>query len=237
MSAENKKFEETKTSVITETTSVKPALSTERASAVFNEVSQLVGGAEAISVAQAKIKELESERDQLRSEVDKLKVSFEALERSSRQLQDQLDQVNKKHREKIEIQEDEKAVLRERLSAKEKEVLQLTKKAEDLQWRFESDLLKVRVKEREYENKNIVIKAEAIAVAKSKDEMILDLKAQVDQLHFEINQFKNRIKENDKIQKELEERQTKALKALRVSMGILENEITEVKLKKVSGDD
>ncbi|MBK9293126.1 MAG: hypothetical protein IPM57_01585 [Oligoflexia bacterium] len=239
MSAENKKNNnnETKTSVIVDQSQSRPALSTERASSVFKEVSQLVGGAEAIEVAQARIVELEKERDYLRTELDKSRIAAEEFEGRYNTAQAQLETLTKKHKEKVEILESEKTLLRERVSAKEKETTELKKQTQDLQWRFDNDLQKVRVKEREYENKNIIIKAEAQAVAQSKDEMILDLKTQVDQQKFEIQQFKNRIKENEKEYKIAQERQAQALKALRISMGILENDLEETKIKKVSGDD
>jgi chromosome segregation ATPase len=239
MSKENKKSPDEKldsTAVLVDQFSPKPNFSSERTKSVFNEVSKLVGGAEATSVAQARIKELEIERDHLRTELDKSVLKFEDVQRQFTQLKDMSQDGNHKHRNKIEILEDEKTILRDRLSAKDKEIQQLKKQNEELEFRFRSDLQKIRIKEREYENKNIILKAENHAISKTKDEMIIDLQNKIGQLEYEINQFKHLLSEKRNDNTELKDRQARTVKALRVALNILEDDVVELKGKKASGE-
>ena len=215
----------------------KPAYSTVRSQNITNEVSKLIGGAEAISVAQARITELEKERDTLRDEIEKLLVTSEALQRTSQELKAQNENLEKKQKDKIEVLEEEKMVLKNRLGAREKELLEVKKINEEMDSRFQNDLKKIRVREREYENKNMILKAESSAVSRSKDEMILDLKKKLDQLQFETDNFKGKVSDSESYIEQLKDRQSRTVKALRVALNILEGSDFEDKFKKASGDE
>ncbi len=215
----------------------KPSFSSERGRAIYGDVAQLVGGAEAIRVAQARIMELEKERDNLRDEIEKLLVTCEALQRSNSESKGQIEKLERKQKEKLEILEEEKIVIHHRLQAREKELHEIRKINEEMDLRFQNDLKKVRVREREYENKNIILKAENIAVARSKDEMILDLKRKLDQMQFEIENYRGKFSDTELKMSEFHDRQARTVKALRLALNILEGSDNEEKPKKASGND
>ena len=85
---------------------------TQRGSLVFNEVSSLMAGSEAVRVAQTRIKSLETEKERIRSEMEQLITSTESLQRRYSELKAQNEGLERKHKEKLEITEDEKAVLK-----------------------------------------------------------------------------------------------------------------------------
>lgn len=220
----------------------KPLMASERGKAIYSEVSKLVGGAEAIRVAQARILELEKERDELRNQIDELLVTSESLQRQVGESKALVENLEKKQKLRIEVSEEEKIVMRERLHAREKELETLKKINEEIEQRFHNDLKKIRIREKEYENKNLILKAESAAVTKAKDEMILDLKRKIDQFQFEIDNYKTKFSATDSLMNEMREREVRAIKALRLALNILETddfeETTQVGAKlKASGDN
>jgi DNA repair exonuclease SbcCD ATPase subunit len=193
-----------------------------RENLIFNEVNALAGGAEAIRVAQARITSLENERDQLRDETEKLLSATESLQRQVFEIRANQENLERRFREKIEILEEEKVVLKSRLAARETELDGTKKGLEELQARFQNDLRKVRVRERELENRQELMKAETEVIIRSKDEMILELRRQLEQLHFELDNFRAKSADlNSKIG-EFHDRNHRTVKALRLALTVLE---------------
>jgi len=193
----------------------------------FASAAQQVGTSEAVKAAQQKILALESERQELRDELEKLLVISENLETSLHQSKAIADQAERKHKDKIEILEEEKLVINERFKAREKELLELRKKNEELGLNFQDELKKIRTKERELENKITILKAEAGAVARSKDEMILDLKRQIDNLLYQIESYKTQFSSSESTLRDWKERQVRAVKALRLALSIMDGAETD----------
>lgn len=210
-------------------------LATQRGSEIYNEVSQLVGGAEAVKVAQARITNLERERDQLRDEAEKLLSTTESLQHRLAEFKAQNETLERKQRERIEILEEEKIVFKGRLSAREQEVSELKKQYEELQMRFQNDLRKVRVRERELENRQELLRAETAAIVASKDELILELKRQLEQLSFELDNFKAKSADLNAKISEFHDRNHRTVKALRLALSVLEVGDVDEKIKKVTG--
>lgn len=199
-----------------------PSFPSQRGESIFNEVSSLVGGTEAVRVAQARIHALEKERDQLRDEVEKLLITSENLKRRLDESKAEGDSFERKYRQKIEILQEEKAVVRGRLDAREQESRRLTKENEELQSRFQGDLRRVRVRERELESRYELLKAETSAVVRTKDELIIELRRQLEQLSFELDNFRAKSADLNSKVSEFHERNHRTVKALRLALTVLE---------------
>lgn len=198
------------------------------------------GQAEAMRVAQQRINQLENERDQIREQSEKLLVATESLQRRLTETRTQLENLNRQSQEKLEILEEEKAVLKSRLQVRETEMNDLKKENDDLKLRFQTDLRKVRIKERDLENRLELMRAEHAAVMRSKDDSILDLRRQIDQLEFEIENYRAKTSEMNAQAADNHERNHRLVKTLRLALSMLEGEgrLAEdqlVPLKKVSG--
>jgi hypothetical protein len=208
-------------------------LSSQRAKVIFSEVSTLMAGAEAVKVAQARITSLEKERDQLRDETEQLLQASETLQRRFDELKGEHDRLERKHREKVEILEDEKQVLRTRLKAREDELEKIRNENEELKLRFQSDLRKIRVRERELEHRQELMKAEQSTLLQAKDEVILEMKRQLERLHFELDNFRAKSADMNTKLNEYFERNHRTVKALRLALSVLEAGDNDDKNKKV----
>ena len=195
---------------------------TQRANLVFNDVSTLVAGTEAVRVAQIRIKTLETEKEHIRTEMEQLITSSETLQRRYNELKAQNEGLERKHREKLEITEDEKAVLKTRLKAKEEELVSVKRENEDLLARFQSDLRKIRVRERELEHRQEMIRAEMVTVVAGKDEVIVELKRSLEKLHFELDNFRAKSADLNAKINEFYDRNHRTVKALRLALSVLE---------------
>lgn len=202
---------------------------------VFDEVNKIVGQVESIRAAQLRIQNLESERDELRNEASRLLIMCEELNKtlletkekhaqSLLQLQNQMDELIK-----------EKKSLGDKIKIKESELAEVKEKNSQLEGRFADELKKVRTKEREYENINMIMKAEAQAVARAKDEMILDLKRKADQLTMELEMLKATVSKNQAKMEAWSKRHSEALNLLRQGVHVLDGE--DAAPKKASGDE
>jgi len=205
---------------------------TQRANLVFNDVSTLVAGTEAVRVAQIRIKTLETEKEHIRTEMEQLITSSETLQRRYNELKAQNEGLERKHREKLEITEDEKAVLKTRLKAKEEELIAIKRENEDLLARFQSDLRKIRVRERELEHRQEMIRAEMVTVVAGKDEVIVELKRSLEKLHFELDNFRAKSADLNAKINEFYDRNHRTVKALRLALSVLEMGDSEERPKK-----
>jgi DNA repair exonuclease SbcCD ATPase subunit len=193
-----------------------------RSKVIFSEVNNLLGGVGAVQAAQQRITSLEDERDALRSETDSLLAACESLQKKYSETQAESEKASRRHREKLEILEEEKTVMKTRLAAKEHELIEIKRSHDELKERFQNDLRKVRVRERDLENRQELLKAESVAVTNSKDEMILELKRQLELLQTEIDGFRAQSADLHSTINEFYERNHRTVKALRLALSILE---------------
>jgi chromosome segregation ATPase len=183
---------------------------------------------EQLRIAQERILDLENVVDSLRTENEQLVAAGETLKNRSDDLKSQVDQIKISSKEKLEITGEELVVLRTNLASKSDDIGKLKLKIEELESRLQGDLKKIRVRERELENRLEIAKLESGAIMKNKDEIILDLKRKIDQLGFELENYRSKSRELNKLVEDNRERVRRTVKALRLALNMLEGEESEV---------
>ena len=179
---------------------------------------------ENLRVAQQRILELEEEIERLRRENEKLIAAGQTLNRRIDETSSKLESTVRRLEEEKDSREDEKRVLSESINAKDRELGRVSGKVEELEIRLNTDLKKIRVRERELENRLEIMKMESSAVVRNKDEIILDLKRRLDQLNSDIeNQRSRESISSEKLEKE-QEKTRRAVKAMRLALSLLEDE-------------
>ena len=89
--------------------------------------------------------------------------------------------------------------------------------------RLKNDFKKIRVKERELENRLELARAEKAALLRSKDEYILDLKRKIDQLQSELDNYRSKVLELNKNLDSNQEQFKRTVRALRLALTNLEH--------------
>jgi len=178
--------------------------------------------AENLKIAQQRIVELEKDIERLRKENE---VFISASEISQQKLEDLSVKVNNLERSKYELKdqsESELKIFRDGLQVKDNEILRLRTKVEELESRLGNDLKKIRVRERELENRLELSKMEKSALSRSKDETILDLKRRLDHLNSEIENYKDRVVDLNQKLEANHEQFGRTVRALRIALTNLE---------------
>jgi hypothetical protein len=182
---------------------------------------------ENLKVAQQRIFDLEEEIQRLRTESEELAAAGETLSRRVDELIAENEMKTKKLDDIKERYDSEKEILEESLKAKDREVKGLRMKVSEFEVRLSTNLQKIRVRERELENRLELFKMESSAVVRSKDETMLELKRQIDQLSVELNNHRAKGQELNKQLAENQETARRTVKALRLALGLLEGGVED----------
>lgn len=200
---------------------------------VLTSVDASLAQAENLKLAQQRILELEKEVEHLRAENEELASAGEIIRSRADEFGIRISALEK---EKIEIQESaqsEMLVLKGNLQYKENEVAKARVKVEELETRLKSDFKKIRVRERELENRLELLRAEKSALVRSKDEYILEQKRKIDQLTQELDNYRKKCLELNKTIEANQDQVKRTERALRLALTNLEaKEENNVPLKK-----
>lgn len=190
---------------------------------------------EYLRIAQNKVKALEKQVDDLKSENETLSASAIILQKKYDQVVNKLDTIKMDQKAQVDNLKDE-MVLKDRIIKElEKEKDQLQRKNDEFQSLMSEKIQHVRVRERELQNRLEILQHEGDVVITNKDEMILDLKKQIDQLHFEVDSYKTQARGfNQEIQAQKDQIR-RSTKALRLALTLLENEDIDVSEIKKTG--
>lgn len=187
---------------------------------------------ENLRFAQEKILDLESEVERLRRENEALAAAGETLRRRADELLSKSESLEHRLRDSHSDHAEEKQILMDSLSERNKAVEGLQLKIDELEMRLNVNIKKIRVRERELENRLELVKMESSAVVRSKDEIILDLKRQVDQLAHELENYRDKGQELNKRLADRQEVLRRTVRALRIALTMLEGSEDETLKKK-----
>ncbi|MFM6929303.1 MAG: hypothetical protein ACKOX6_12625 [Bdellovibrio sp.] len=200
---------------------------------VMTSVDASLAQAENLKIAQQRILELEKEVEFLRAENEELASAGEIIRTRTDELGIRITSLEK---EKVEVQESAQSeilILKGNLQYKENEVAKARIKVEELETRLKSDFKKIRVRERELENRLELLRAEKSALVRSKDEYILDQKRKVDQLSQELDNYRKKCLELNKTIEGNQDQFKRTERALRLALSNLEvKEESLIPLKK-----
>ncbi len=190
--------------------------------------------AENLRIAQDKILDLERENEKLRSQNEELIAASEIVKERADLLTSQLHEF-KADRDSLEQSfKNETQILKSQMTRKDAEIVKAQMKIEELESRMKFDLKKIRVRERELENRLELIRAEKNALVKTKDEQILDVRRKLDQVQLEVESYRQKCVELNKVIDTNQESFKRTTRALRLAMANLElQEENKPPLKKV----
>lgn len=187
---------------------------------------------ENLRIAQNRILELEQEVERLRVENEQLAAAGETFRRRSDELLGRAENAEAQCESIQNLADEEKKLLQESLEGKERQYRGVQSKIEELEARLSTNIQKIRVRERELENRLELVRMESAALIRSKDELILDLKRQMDQLNMELENYRSKGQELNKNLNDKQEMLRRTVKALRLALSMLEGEDEVVKSQK-----
>lgn len=188
--------------------------------------------AESLRMAQQRILELEKEVDHLREDNEEVSSAADIIKNRADEMRSRLLELEKARDEAVDSARGEIMILKGQLQFKENELGKAQNKIEELEIRLKNDFKKVRVRERDLENRLELMKAEKTALVRAKDDNILEMKRKTDQLQSEIDNYRDKCLELNKIlenQKEQFKRTTRALKLALANLEVRDDEVIPLK--------
>lgn len=177
---------------------------------------------ENLRLAQTRILELEKEVEQLRQENELLASAGDIAKRKGDELLERVETLERTRFEELNHLQLEMNIYRENLVEKDKELNKAKQKIVDLDSRLAKDLKKIRVRERELENRLEISKMEKNALLRAKDDAILDLKNKIDQLDTELENYKAKCQDLGSKVNNQTDQLTRTVRALRLALTHLE---------------
>lgn len=188
---------------------------------------------ESLKLAQQRILDLEKEVERYRQENEELASAGEIIRQRSEELTARIFAIEKEKQEVSDSLQNELIIVKGTLQYKESEIGKARLKIEELEARLKSDFKKIRVRERELENRLELVKAEKSALLRAKDENILELKRKIDHLQSEMDNYRGKVLELNKTIEYNQEQFKRTVRALRLALSNLEvKEENIVPLKK-----
>lgn len=186
-----------------------------------------------LRIAQQRIEDLERQLEQLRIENERLASASDLFQKRGEESLRDKHELEKKLSYLEERYNEERTTLKNRLGQSENQSKELKGRVEELESRLTIDVRKSRSRERELENRLELARMEKISLVGSKDEIILDLKRQVDQLNHEIGNYRRKTAEMNQTIEANQEQFRRTVRALRLALTNLEvNEQIGVRSKK-----
>ncbi len=193
-----------------------------------------LGQADNLRIAQEKILELERENETLRQQNEELISASDIIKERSDLLTAQVNEYQNDKQDLEESFKNETALLKGHLQRKEVELQKAQLKIDDLDSRLKFDMKKIRIRERELENRLELIRAEKNALSKSKDDQILDLRRKMDVMQMEVESYRQKCVDLNKTLETNQDSFKRTTRALRLAMANLElQEESKPTLKKV----
>jgi len=177
-----------------------------------------------LKLAQDKISDLEKEIDRLREENDLLVIAGQHAKRQAEEFSDRLNIYERERVESLEQAQMEINIYRENLAAKEKVRKSMEDRIRQLEGAVSKEIKKIRIRERELENRLELSKQEKMALLRTKDESILDLRRRIDDLNMELESHRNKYSELRQKTEEQHGQLSRTVKALRLALAHLETD-------------
>lgn len=190
----------------------------------FSSAEAALKQSESLRFAQKRITELEQEVERLRRENENLTTAGETLRRRTDELLSKTEQLEVQGKEAEKIHDNEKHIYRGQIHQKDRDLMELRNRLEEMEGRLENNFKKIRVRERELEHRLEIIKMESATLISTKDKMLLELKRQIDQLNHENVYSKQKSAELFNQFKGKQDTIRRVVRALRIALTILEGD-------------
>lgn len=181
------------------------------------------GQTEAIKYSQKRINELEQDLERIRRDSEVYSAAAELAKSQVEILMNKVQDLDRVNNELRKANENELQMFKESLQQRDSLKNKLQTKVEELETRLSQDMRRIRIRERELENRLELVRLEKNALVRAKDETILDLKKKNDNLEAEIEGYKNKITELQNRIEGNQEQFGRTVRALRLALTNLES--------------
>lgn len=159
---------------------------------------------------------LTKQNHQLASDLDE-------LQRHTARLQAEMEEERREHQEQVTLMRSDYEDKLKQSGATQEQIKNLIRQKEDFKDKIREDLKRIKLKERELENKYDLLRNDTQTLLDAKDRQILEVKKKADALDLELEQYDERLRESSRILNEISVKKRRLIETLRLSIQLLED--------------
>lgn len=189
-----------------------------------------------ISLKESEARDLKEQQRQYQAFLKKVTQQLDSVTRRHRDMLTELEVVKRREEKaREEIREvknraaEDMAVLRndyedriKRTGNVESEAQDLERKREEWKERVREELKRIKLKERELENKYELLKRDTQALLDSKDKHVLELKKKNDALELEMETLENRLRKGNVVLSAIDQKKKRLIETMKLAITLLE---------------
>jgi len=189
-----------------------------------------------IELKETEIRDLRHQQKQYQDHTQKTALQIESLSQKNHQLITELDELQKhtarlqaemegerrEHQEQFTLMRSDFEDRLKQAGATQEQIKELLRQKEEFKEKIREDLKRIKLKERELENKYDLLRVDTQTLLDAKDKQLLDLKKKTDALDLELEQFDERLRESSRILNEVSVKKRRLIETLKLAIQLLE---------------
>ncbi len=189
-----------------------------------------------IEVKELEVRDLKDQKTQYKSYLDKLTTEITQLSQKNKELSEsvrelsrqrdhlksELDKINSHYENKLASMREESDDKLRSFGGYESKLKELKQEKEEWKEKVRTDLKKIKLKEKEIENKYELLKRDAQTLLDAKDRHALELKKKGDALEMELEASEERLRQNAMILGSIDSKKRRLIETMKLAVSLLE---------------
>lgn len=152
-----------------------------------------------------------------------LTAQLDEAQRNFARLQAETEEEQREHQEKMTLLKSDFDEKLKQAGATQDQMKELVRSREEFKEKVREDLKRIKLKERELENKYELLRNDTQTLLDSKDRQILELKKKSDALNLELEQLEDRLRESANLLNAVSAKKRRLIETLRLASSLLED--------------
>lgn len=178
---------------------------------------------EQLNQFQNQFKKQQSELELLQQRLKSLLIEFENTKSREQEIKQQYIELKTRYKQDIEKAKNEYEEKVKRMGVDQGQAQEVLKHRSEWKEKIKEDLNKIRLKERELENKYELLKRDTQTLLDSKDKQLLELKKKNDALELELEGMEEKVIQSNTMLAAVESKKNKLIETLKLMISMLES--------------
>lgn len=190
-----------------------------------------------IELKESEVRDLREQQQQYQDYTQKSGAKVDSLHKHNRLLTAQLDEAQRnlariqaeaeeerrEHAEQLTLQKSDFDEKLKQAGVTQEQLKELMRQKEDFKEKVKEDLKRIKLKERELENKYELLRSDMQTLLDAKDKQILELKKKADALDLELEQFDDKLRDSSNVLNEVRVKKRRLIETLKIAISLLED--------------
>lgn len=190
-----------------------------------------------IEIKETEVQDLREQQRQYQDHTQKTALQIESLtqhnhqliaeihelQRHTARLQAEMEEERREHQEQIILMRSDFEDKLKQAGANQEQVRELIRQKEEFKEKIREDLKRIKLKEKELENKYDLLRNDTQTLLDAKDKQILEVKKKADSLDLELEQYDDRLRESSRLLNEVSVKKRRLIDTLKLAIQLLED--------------